>query len=283
MIPTVDDTPVPDFQAWQRADGQTFLVFGAGNGIGRQTAHAAASAGALVVCVDRDPSLASRVAEEVNGLAVAADITKRADVQRAFDKAVSASGKVDSVIDIVGIGRADDIVDLTDDTWAEVFQTCFHHAFLVMQIGARTMRETGGGAMAFVSSISGMNSAPRHAPYGAAKAAMNSLVRSAAIEFAQLGIRVNAIAPGPTATPRLTERLESGRQGGMEAWLAAQPTGRLTEPAEIAAGLLFLTTRQSANTTGRVLVIDGGLTSKYAFDEGVPDVTVAQAAATSNS
>jgi NAD(P)-dependent dehydrogenase (short-subunit alcohol dehydrogenase family) len=279
-VTRVDDSSVPDYTAWSRLDGKTFVVLGAGQGIGRQTAHAARAAGAFVVCVDRDADLADDAAGEVEGLSVAADVTKRADVQRVFDTTVGLRGRVDGAIDIVGIGRADDILELTDETWDEVFDICLRHVFLTMQIGARTMIPTGGGALAFVSSMSGLNSAPRHAAYGAAKAALNSLVRTAAVEFGPLGIRVNAVAPGPTSTPRLSARLA---QGGLQAWIDAQPTGRLSSPADIAASLLFLTSPQSANITGQILVVDGGVTSRYAFDDGVPKATVTELARASDS
>jgi len=257
-----DNTDVPDYGGLLRLDDRGFVVIGAGQGMGRQAAHALAGAGARVVCVDQDPDLAEDIAKEVSGTAVAADMTKRDNVQGVVDRAVAEFGKLDGIVDIVGMARWQDLIDLDDETWDFEFDICLRHAFLAMQTGARAMRETGGGAMAFVASISGLAAAPNHPAYGAAKAGLMSLVRTAAVEYGKLGIRVNAVAPGATLTPRISAGMTPELRAKHESLI---PTGRLNQPADIAAALLFLVTDLSANISGQTLVVDGGVTCRYAF------------------
>ncbi|MCU1612740.1 MAG: short-chain dehydrogenase/reductase [Frankiales bacterium] len=257
-----DDTEVPDYASLLRLDGRGFVVMGAGQGMGRQTAHALSALGARTLCIDKDPDLAREIAEEVDGVPMSVDVTVREDMEAVFAKAVGEFGKVDGVVDIVGLARWMDLIDIDDETWDFEFATCLRHAYLAMQLGARAMRETGGGAMAFVASISGLFSAPNHPAYGAAKAGLMSLVRTAAVEFGRWGIRVNAVAPGATATPRISALLTPETRAAHESLI---PTGDLNKPADIAAALLFLVSPLSRNVTGHTLVVDGGITVRYAF------------------
>ncbi|MCU1621120.1 MAG: short-chain dehydrogenase/reductase [Modestobacter sp.] len=258
----VDDTDVPDYANMLRLDGRGVVVLGAGQGMGRQAAHALSALGARTLCVDKDVDLAQEIAREVDGVPLAADITVRDDMETIFAKAGAEFGRVDGVVDIVGLARWMNLADMDDDTWDFEFDMCLRHAFLAMQIGARAMRGTGGGAMAFVASISGLQSAPNHAAYGAAKAGLMALVRSAAVEFGAWGIRVNSVAPGATTTPRISAMLTPETRAGYESLI---PTGQLNKPADIAAALLFLLSPLSANITGQTLVVDGGVTARYAF------------------
>ena len=133
-----------------------------------------------------------------------ADITKRSYMEVGFDSAEQHFSRVDGVIDVVGIARWMDLMDLDDETWDFELQACLRHAFLAMQIGGRKIRATGGGVMAFVASISGIQSAPNHVAYGAAKAGLISLVRTAAVECGPFGVRADAVAPGATFTREST-------------------------------------------------------------------------------
>jgi NAD(P)-dependent dehydrogenase (short-subunit alcohol dehydrogenase family) len=259
-----DDSPVPDYAARLRLTDRGFIVLGAGNGMGRQAAHALAGLGARLLCVDQDPDLAEDIAKEVSGIGLALDMTDRHNVQAVVDRATREFGRIDGLVDIIGLARWMDLLDIDDETWNFEFDICLRHAFLAMQIGGRAMKETGGGAMAFVASISGLHSAPNHAAYGAAKAGLMALVRTGGVELGKYGIRVNAVAPGATATPRITAMLSQSPQT-KAAHEALIPTGRLNEPADIASALLFLVSDLSANVTGQTLVVDGGVTSRYAF------------------
>jgi NAD(P)-dependent dehydrogenase (short-subunit alcohol dehydrogenase family) len=257
-----DNTPVPDYPNLTRLDGRGFLILGAGQGMGRQTAHALASVGARIICVDIDADRAHDIAEEVGGIAAVADMTKRADVEGVVSTAVKEFGKLDGLVDIIGLARWIPLIDLDDDSWDFEFDNCLRHAFFAMQVAARAMRETGGGVMAFVASISGIQSGPNHAAYAAAKAGLISLVKTGAVELGEYGIRVNAVAPGGTLTPRIRGMLSPETQAVHNALI---PTGRLNEPAEIAAALLFLVSDLASNMSGQTITVDGGITSRYAF------------------
>jgi NAD(P)-dependent dehydrogenase (short-subunit alcohol dehydrogenase family) len=255
-----DDTPVPDFQQLLRLDGRGFVVLGAGQGIGRQASHALAGAGARVVCVDIDSDLARDIAAEVSGTALIGDATERDDVVRMFDDARAALGRIDGVVDIIGMAQYADIVEMSDDEWDWHHDIVLRHAFLAMQHGGRAM--ANGGAMVFVASVSGITSAPRHAAYGAAKAGLMSLVRTGAVELGPSGIRVNAVAPGVVMTPRVSGFLgEEGRVRNVN----NTPLRRVAQPADIAAAILFLASDLSGYVTGQTLVVDGGVGAKFPY------------------
>ena len=257
----LDDSPVPDYANRLRLDGRRFVVIGAGQGIGRQAAHALAANGARLLCVDVDQGLADDIAGEVGAVAWSGDATKREDVEKMFADAVKELGGVDGLVDIVGISRFTDLVDLTDEDWNWHFDMSIRHAFLAMQYGAKSMAGHPG-VMVFVASVSGITSAPRHAAYGAAKAGLMSLVRSGAVEFGPLGIRVNAVAPGVVWTPRVSGFLgEEGRARNS----ANAPLGRVALPEDIASGLLFMASDLAGYVTGHTLVVDGGVGVKFPY------------------
>ena len=257
----LDDSPVPDYANRLRLDDRRFVVIGSGQGIGRQTAHALAANGARLLCVDVDPGLAEDIASEVGGTPWSGDATKREDVARMFDDAVSVLGGVDGLVDIVGISRFIDTLDLTDEEWDWHFDMSIRHAFLAMQYGARAMADHGG-VMVFVASVSGITSAPRHSAYGAAKAGLMSLVRTGAVELGPSGIRVNAVAPGVVWTPRVSAFLgDEGEQRN----IVNTPLRRVAQPADIAAVLLFLASDLAAYVTGQTLSVDGGVGAKFPY------------------
>jgi NAD(P)-dependent dehydrogenase (short-subunit alcohol dehydrogenase family) len=259
---SADDSPVPDYLDRLRLDGRRFVVIGAGLGIGRQTAHALSGAGARVACVDIEADRAREVASEVGGVAVVGDATRRADAEQVFDTATDALGGLDGVVDIVGLARFSALTDVDDEEWDWQFDIVLRHAYLAVQLGGRRLAAGRGGVMAFVASASGLTSAPRHAAYGAAKAALMSLVRSAAVELGPAGVRVNAVAPGVVWTPRISAlRGEAGRAQNT----ANTPLRRVALPADIAAALLFLCSDLASYVTGQTLVVDGGVGAKFPY------------------
>lgn len=257
-----DDTPVPDYAARLRLDDRGFVVLGAGQGIGRQATHALASVGARVFCVDRDEGLARDVAAEVDGIPWSGDATDRAAVERLFDDAVQELGRLDGLVDIIGMAQYKPLVDLSDDDWAWHHDIVLRHAFLAAQYGGRALAATGGGTMTFVASVSGMTGAPMHAAYGAYKAGLIALVKSAAVELGPKHVRANAVAPGVVWTPRVSGYLgEEGRARNA----ANAPLARVALPADIAAAVLFLASDLSAYVTGQTLVVDGGVSAKFPY------------------
>jgi NAD(P)-dependent dehydrogenase (short-subunit alcohol dehydrogenase family) len=189
-------------------------------------------------------------------------MTQRVDAERIFAEAGGALGGLDGVVDIIGMSRYAALVDLSDEEWDWHFDIVLRHAYLAAQLGGRVLSAGGGGTMVFVASVSGISSAPRHAAYGAAKAGLMSLVRTAAVELGPAGVRVNAVAPGVVWTPRVSAFLgEEGRARND----ANTPLRRVATPADIAAAILFLSCDLSAFVTGQTLVVDGGVGAKFPY------------------
>lgn len=249
---------VPDYLQLARLDGRRVVVIGAGAGMGRQSAHALAQAGARVVCVDVDAELAGEVAAEVDGVAIAADVTDRTAMEGAFTQAGEAMGGIDGIVDVVGVATIGPLADLDDAGWDRQFAIVLRHAFLTLQIGGRKIAESGGGSIVFIGSISGVRAVPDQSAYGVAKAGLHHLVSCMGVELGRSGVRVNAVAPGWVRTPRLDQRIS---EAGWRKVGAAIPRGTAARPSEIAGPILFLTGELSSYVTGQVLVADGGLTA----------------------
>jgi len=257
-----DSSAVPSYPELLRLDGRGTIVVGAGQGIGRQAAHALASVGARVFCIDKVPELAHEIAEEVGGVAGVGDVIERGTTERLFTSAAEAFGRVQHIVDIVGMAQYADLLEMSDENWDWHHDVCVRQAMHVVRAGGRLLRDGGGGSMALVASVSGISSAPRHAAYGVAKAGLMSLVRSAAVELGPLGIRVNAVAPGVVWTPRVSAAL--GDAGRAEQ-SANTPLGTVARPADIAAALLFLVSDLAAFISGQTLTVDGAVGVKFPY------------------
>ena len=256
-----DDSPVPDYASLLRLDGRRIIVVGAGNGIGRQASHALSSQGARLCCVDVEPDLAAEIAAEVGGVAAVGDMRTRADAARVFDFAASSLGGLDGVVGIIGTSHWEPLVSVSDDDWDAQHDLILRYAFLAVQLGAQRMES---GSMVFVASVSGLFASPSHAAYGAFKAGMMSLVKSAAQELGP-AIRVNAVAPGAVRTPRWAHLASD------PARTAVVPLHKLAEPSDIAAAILFLTSGLAGDVPGQTIVVDGGTGIRTPF--ALPDIT----------
>lgn len=254
----------PDYLSLLNLKGRGFVVLGAGQGIGEQSAHALAQAGAKLLCVDSDAGRAEAIARAVDAQACVADVTKREDVARIFKDARAALGTVRGVVDIVGVARLKTLADFSDEDWDWQFDIILRHAFLTLQYGAAAIAEAGGGTLSFVGSLAGERSVRKQVAYGTAKAALHHLVRSAAQELAPQHIRVNAIAPGFIRTPRLEQLLSSEQWREIEGHI---PLGKAALPAEIAGPILFLASDLSSHITGQILAVDGGLNNAAALPD----------------
>jgi NAD(P)-dependent dehydrogenase (short-subunit alcohol dehydrogenase family) len=259
-----DSTPVPDYLARLRLDGRNYVVVGAGQGMGRQTAHALVQAGAAkVVCVDIDEARARDIAEEIGvGIPWVGDVTKRAEAARLGADAEAAMGTIHGFVDIVGIASWAAIMDIDDAAWDAQLDGNLRHAYLLAQELGGRMVKSGGGTMVFIASASGYRSAPNHAAYGAAKAGLMAFTRSLAVELAPQGIRANAVAPGVILTPRMDAIYSDAQRAANNANV---PMGRMGEPADIASAVLFLTSDLSAYVNGRTLLVDGGVDAKFPY------------------
>jgi NAD(P)-dependent dehydrogenase (short-subunit alcohol dehydrogenase family) len=259
---TADDSEVPSYSDMLRLDGRGYVVVGAGVGIGRQTTHALSEVGSRVLCVDIVESRAKEIAAEVGGVPFVADARERSEVDRIVAAAKSELGRVDGIVDIVGMARWAPLLDTPEEDWDWTFATVLRHAYHLVQAGGKVMAEDGGGVMVFVASIDGTISAPFHAPYGAAKAGLLNLVRTASVELGQLGIRVNAVCPGPTATPRVLAmsggKMPASPAEGGNLYI---PLGAVNKPSDIASAILFLCTGLSRHINGQAITVDGGATN----------------------
>lgn len=265
-----DANTVPDYASLTRLDDQVHVVLGAGQGIGYQTAHALAAYGAKVVCVDREQDRADAVAKEIDGVPWVGELAERTSVAALFDHVGHELGRLDGVVDIVGLARYKPLIELTDEDWQWHLDVVLKHAYLALEHAAGYWQRTGtGGSVAFVASVAGMQSSPKTAAYGAMKAALMSLVRTAAVELGPSGIRVNAVAPGVVRTPR-AQANPKWTQELLDANIAKTPTGRLSYPADIASALLFFMSPLSRQITGESLVVDGGNMVLFNVDSPTP-------------
>jgi NAD(P)-dependent dehydrogenase (short-subunit alcohol dehydrogenase family) len=249
------------------------LVAGSGPGLGRSCALGLAEAGARVACVDIDGERAAAVADEIvarggGATTVRADIRRPSEAERAVAEVVSAFGGLDVIVDVIGEIRWGRVVDLTDEDWDYSFDSVLRQVFNLARSAARQLLAQGtGGSVVSVSSVSGMASAPFHAPYGAAKAGLMSLTRSLAIELAPAGIRVNNVAPGAVATPRVAERLRESREPSGAPQRSRAPLGRMGEPDEVAKVVVFLSSNLASYVSGQTIVVDGAATAQFAMGQ----------------
>jgi len=252
---STDPESVPDYANLLRLDGKLFVVAGAGQGIGRQSAHALAALGAQVICVDREAAAADSIAAEIKGVPLVADVTQRAGVQSILALAASL-GTLYGIVDIVGASTVMDLVDGSDDYWDQEMSVNAKHAYLLTSMGGKALAANGGGVITIIASVSGMFAAERHAVYGMAKAGVISLGKSAASEFGSAGVRVNTVSPGIVWTTRIATRIGERRAEFDE----IAPLGSVAFPRDIASAVLFLSSELARDITGQNLVVDGGST-----------------------
>lgn len=247
--------------------GQVALVTGAGSGMGLATARAFAEAGAAVVLADVNPDTIKQAADALTGaghraLAVACDVTEEDSVAAAVAAAVDTFGRLDMAFNNAGIQVPP--CDAADEP-AEVFDRAqainLRGVWACMKHELAAMRDQGSGAIVNCSSLGGLVGIPGRAAYHASKHGVIGLTRSAALEYAPRGIRINAVCPGTIATPMVTDMIDKGELD-RDAAIADQPINRLGEPEEIAAAVLWLASSGASFIVGVALPVDGGYTAR---------------------
>jgi NAD(P)-dependent dehydrogenase (short-subunit alcohol dehydrogenase family) len=217
--------------------------------------RALSQCGARVVCVDSELTRAERVAAANDGIALAADVTKREEMKQVFLAASEMGDGPLGIVNVVGMVIRNPLSAEDDGAWKRQFELVLDHAWTTLHFGAKAMADRGG-SMVFIGSIAGnvVRSGAALA-YASAKAGLHHLVRGAAQELAPRGIRVNAVAPGLTRTPRLVEK-------NTPAYWAQEstriPMGRPGEPSDVASAVLYLASPLAAYVTGNVIAVDGG-------------------------
>ncbi len=236
----------------QRFAGAVAVVTGGAGAIGRHVSEALRAAGAAVAVLDRDTSSATA------DLALDCDVTSGDAVEEAVEQVVSELGPPTHLVCAAGVVSESELAALSEQEWHRVVDTSLTGTFLTFRASLHLMAAAGEGAVVALSSGWATKGYPRGSHYAAAKAGVEALVKSAALEYAGAGVRVNAVAPGPVLTPFLPvpeDQLADFRRQRE----AAIPLGRLAETGDVVGPVLFLLGPDSGYVTGQVLHVNGGL------------------------
>ncbi|MGW0230346.1 SDR family NAD(P)-dependent oxidoreductase [Actinopolymorpha singaporensis] len=243
-------------------DGQVAIVTGASRGIGAVTARVLAQEGASVVCSARDEVGLAAVAEDItavggSAIAVPADVGDAGAVARLVTRTVEAYGRLTiAVNNAMGGGHPPTrLADVAVDDFDSALRTGLRGVFLSMKYEIPAMLASGGGAIVNMTSTAGVHPIGGLAGYVSAKAGVIGLTRSAALDYAEAGVRVNALAPGPTAT----ERLRAADPKSMRRITDSVPMRRMGAAEEVAAAVVWLCSPAAAFVAGTVLPVDGGM------------------------
>lgn len=265
MVDALSVLPAPEsVRALHDLAGRIVLVTGAGSGLGRAMAWGLACHGADIAIIDRDGRAADACAKEIaegldrRTLAVTADVSSEADVQRAADRVVAEFGRVDVLINNAGHNIRKPLVDYTCEEFDSLHAVHVRGAFLFCRAVGRLMQKQRSGAIINIASILGHVGAENVAPYAAAKASLLQLTKVLALELAPHGVRVNAIAPGYIDTPLTRQHAPQVRQRIID----TTPLGRFGEARELIGAALFLASDASSFVTGTSLIVDGGWTAR---------------------
>jgi NAD(P)-dependent dehydrogenase (short-subunit alcohol dehydrogenase family) len=250
--------------------GKVALVTGGGSGIGRETSLLFARRGASVVVADIDLDNAQTVAAAIEAaggkaLALRVDVTDESSVQAMVARSVERFGAIDCAANNAGItGPISEIVDMPLSDARMIVEVDLISVFLCMKEELKVMLPRGKGAIVNTCSIWGLVAGANYAMYSAAKHGVAGLTKAGALEVATRGVRVNAICPGFTVTPMLTDQ-GLKLKPGTEAYAAADnahPIGRMGRPGEIAEGIVWLASDAASFVTGTCLSADGGFTAR---------------------
>lgn len=249
-----------------RMKDKIVVVTGAAQGIGAAIARRFADDGATLALLDLDATRLAQTAGELPGaapLTIVADVTDEAGVDDAFTRIATAHQRIDVLVNNVGGSRGRKLWEMTADVWDFTIRLNLRSAFLCTRAAARLMMPQGSGAIVCMSSGAreGTPWTAHHvggAAYSAAKAGIHGFIRDAAMELAEHGIRINAVAPGPIETERTANLFEELREMSDYSPHKLVPTRRIGQPSEIADAVLYLASQEASYITGTTLSVAGG-------------------------
>lgn len=249
----------------ERLEGRVGVITGGGSGIGYATALRFAQEGAKVVIVDTNAESGEKVAKEVGGIFVKADVTNADDVARMYKTAFDTYGRIDIAFNNAGISPPDDDSILTTgiDAWERVQRVNLTSVYLCCKEVLPYMLKAGKGSIINTASfVATMASATSQISYTASKGGVLAMSRELGVQFARQGVRVNALSPGPVNTPLLQELFAKDKERAARR-LIHIPLGRFAEASELAAAVAFLASDDSSFITASNFLVDGGISGAY--------------------
>jgi NAD(P)-dependent dehydrogenase (short-subunit alcohol dehydrogenase family) len=247
--------------------GKTALVTGGGSGIGRDAACAFARAGAHVVVADIDQAGGEETVALIDGMSgtgmfVRADVSRAGDVENIVNAAVAAYGSLDCAFNNAGIqGELSQTADCSEENWDRVTEINLKGVWLCMKYEIAQMLKQGSGAIVNNSSNFGLVGSQGMPAYSASKHGVIGLTKTAALEYAQTGIRINAVCPGPVQTP-LVDKIVERQPEIVDAIIEREPIGRMGQPEEIARAVVWLCSPEASFIIGVALPVDGGFVAQ---------------------
>ena len=249
----------------RRLVGRVAVVTGGGGGIGLASARRLQAEGATLVIGDIDPKTGAAAADELGGLYVEVDVSDELSVNTLFDTAADTYGSVDIAVNNAGISPPDDeLIENTElPVWQRVQDVNLKSVYLCCRAALRHMAPAGKGSIVNVASfVAVMGSATSQISYTASKGGVLAMSRELGVQFARLGIRVNALCPGPVNTPLLQELFAKDPDRAARR-LVHVPMGRFAEADEIAAAVAFLASDDASFITAATFLVDGGISAAY--------------------
>jgi 3-oxoacyl-[acyl-carrier protein] reductase len=243
-----------------RFDGKTAVVTGGAKGIGAATARRLASEGATVVVADFDEAAAEETARAIGGHAVHCDVTVREDVEGAVAAAVERGGAVDILVTCAGIIRDNLLFKMSDEDWSAVIDTHLRGTFYAVRAAQAHMVERRSGKVVLISSTSALGNRGQ-TNYASAKAGLQGMCKTLAIELGPFGVNVNCVAPGFIATDmtrQTAERMGVSFEDFTKAVAEQTPLRRVGSPDDVAGTIAFLCSDDAAYVSGQVLYVAGG-------------------------